>query len=77
MKQQLQQPQSQQRQPKRKIYRMTYLRERESVGDYVSTRRESKREQNYVPSSPSESEKSDVEKINCKTKNSKNEATKK
>ena len=56
---------------------MTYLRERESVGDYVSTRRESKREQNYVPSSPSESEKSDVEKINCKTKNSKNEATKK
>ena len=62
--------------PKEK-YTEWHIWERESVGDYVSTKRESKREQNYVPSSPSESEKSDVEKINCKTKNSKNEATKK
>ena len=77
MKQQLQQPQSQQRQPERKIYRMTYLSDSKSVGDYVSITRKSKREQNYVPSSLSETEKSNVEKLNCKPKNSKNEARKK
>ena len=77
MKQQLQQPKSQQRQPERKIYRMTYLSDSKSVGDYVSIRRKSKREQNYVPSSLSETEESNVKKLNCKPKNSKNEARKK